>query len=193
VLALREYAIAFHLAARRTSDCQLPADGADESVDDEKKPGEPTTQLFRDLPILKSRRQAPKRERDRSRWDRAVAVGGILQGLLDFQRVEDYELADVFAEVDVDAEGETMLAFHKGTLLSLAAAEPEGTSRRTRGTTTRAPRTNRSASRRSASTGTSRSRTSSSCTTSSGLKAARLEERRLSLRQSAPRWPPRRR
>jgi hypothetical protein len=116
VLALREYAIAFHLAARRTSDCQLPADGADESVDDEKKPGEPTTQLFRDLPILKSRRQAPKRERDRSRWDRAVAVGGILQGLLDFQRVEEQR-----------------------------------------------------------------------------LKAARLEERRLSLRQSAPRWPPRRR
>jgi hypothetical protein len=75
---------------------------------------------------------------------------------VDFQRIEDYELADVFAEVDIDAEDETMLAFHKGTLLSLAAAEPEATSRRTRGTTTRAPRTNRSASRRSASTGTSR-------------------------------------
>jgi hypothetical protein len=88
-------------------------------------PGEPTTQLFRDLAILKSRRQAPTRERDSSRWNRAVAVGGIVQGLLDFQRIEDYELADVFAEVDIDAEDETMLAFHKGTLLSLAAAEPE--------------------------------------------------------------------
>jgi hypothetical protein len=88
-------------------------------------PGEPTTQLFRDLAILKSRRQAPKRERDSSRWNRAIAVGGILQGLLDFQRIEDYELADVFAEVDIDAEDQTMLAFHKGTLLSLAAAEPE--------------------------------------------------------------------
>ena len=76
--------------------------------------------LFGDVATLKRRREAPK---DRARWDRAVAVGGVLQGLLDFRAIEDYELADVFAEIDIDPEDETMRAFHKGTLLSLAGEE----------------------------------------------------------------------
>jgi hypothetical protein len=76
--------------------------------------------LFADVATLKRRREAPK---NRARWDRAVAVGGVLQGLLDFRAIEDYELADVFAEVDIDSKDETLRAFHKGTLLSLAGEE----------------------------------------------------------------------
>jgi hypothetical protein len=77
-------------------------------------------ELFRDLAALKSSAEAP--EAESPRWDRAVAVGGILQGLLDFREIEDYELADVFAEADVNPDDASLLAFHKGTLLSLAAA-----------------------------------------------------------------------
>jgi hypothetical protein len=76
--------------------------------------------LFADLATLKRQREAPT---DGARWDRVVAVGGILQGLLDFRTIEDYELADVFAEIDIDTEDEELRAFHKGTLLSLAAEE----------------------------------------------------------------------
>jgi hypothetical protein len=76
--------------------------------------------LFADLAMLKRQREAPK---DDAHWDRAVAVGGILQGLLDFRAIKDYELADVFAEIDIDPEDEEMRAFHKGTLLALAAEE----------------------------------------------------------------------
>jgi hypothetical protein len=77
-------------------------------------------QLFTDVATLKRQREAPT---NRARWDRAVAVGGVLQGLLDFQAIEDYELADVFAEVDVDPDREKMRGFHKGTLLSLESEE----------------------------------------------------------------------
>jgi hypothetical protein len=94
------------------------------TVELELPPSEWRHDLFRDLATLKRRREAPSS--DGKRWDRAVAVGGILQGLLDFRQIEDYELADVFADVEVDPEDETMRAFHKGTLLSLSAeAEPE--------------------------------------------------------------------
>jgi hypothetical protein len=75
-------------------------------------------EVFADLAALKRRREAPT---ERARWDRAVAVGGILQGLLDFREIDDSELADVFAEADVDAEGEELRGFHKGTLVSLSA------------------------------------------------------------------------
>lgn len=77
--------------------------------------------LFADLATLKRQREAPNSP---ERWDRVVAVGGILQGLLGFREIDAYELADVFAEIDIDTEDETMRAFHKGTLLSLAG---EGT------------------------------------------------------------------
>jgi hypothetical protein len=87
----------------------------------ELPPDEQTTELFADIARLKRRREAPDPESDA--WDRVVAVGGILQGLLDFRVIEDYELADVFADVDVKVDDETMRAFHKGTLLSLAAGE----------------------------------------------------------------------
>jgi len=76
--------------------------------------------LFADLVTLKRRREAPK---NRARWDRAVAVGGVLQGLLDFRAIEADELADVFAEIEIDPDDETMRAFHKGTLLSLSGEE----------------------------------------------------------------------
>ena len=75
--------------------------------------------LFADLAALKRRREAPE---DPERWHRVVAVGGILQGLLDFRAIEGDELADVFAEIDFPKD-EEMRAFHKGTLLSLAAED----------------------------------------------------------------------
>jgi hypothetical protein len=74
--------------------------------------------LFRDLMELKDTGSAPKR--GTLRWHRAVAVGGILQGLLDFREIQEEELADVFAEVDIDADEPSLLAVHKGTLVSLA-------------------------------------------------------------------------
>jgi len=83
------------------------------------QPGRWRKQLFDDLATFKRRREAPA---NRARWDRTVAVGGVLQGLLDFRAIEDFELADVFADIDIDPENEKMRAFHKGTLLSL---EPE--------------------------------------------------------------------
>ena len=95
------------------------------TVELELPPSEWRQELFHDIATLKRRREAPNS--DRKRRDRAVAVGGILQGLLDFRQIEDDELADVFADVEVDPEDETMRAFHKGTLLSLSAeADPEG-------------------------------------------------------------------
>jgi len=51
------------------------------------------------------------------RWKRVRAVGGLLQGLLDFETIGPTELSDVFAKIELDDE--SLLAFHKGTLLSL--------------------------------------------------------------------------
>lgn len=73
--------------------------------------------LFRDLAELKETGEAPKK--GTMRWRRAVAVGGILQGLLDFREIEEEELADVFAEADIDADEPSLRAVHKGTLFSL--------------------------------------------------------------------------
>jgi hypothetical protein len=83
-------------------------------------------QLFRDIAVLNDARKAPDRETDRSGWDRVVAVGGILQGLLDFDAISSDELADVFAHVDVDADSASLTGFHKGTLLSLSAESDAG-------------------------------------------------------------------
>jgi hypothetical protein len=74
--------------------------------------------VFEDLAALKDNRQPPA---NGARRARAVAVAGILQGLLDFREIDDDELADVFADADVDADGEELRAFHKGTLLSISA------------------------------------------------------------------------
>jgi hypothetical protein len=83
-------------------------------------------QLFRDIAALKVGGDAPEKRANGERWDRVVAVGGILQGLLDFRAISPDELADVFAEVEVDPANESICGFHKGTLLSLSAeAEPE--------------------------------------------------------------------
>jgi hypothetical protein len=76
--------------------------------------------LFEDIATLKEDGKAPANDQRRRR---IVALGGILQGLLDFQAIKDDELADVFADVDIDAEEESMRAFHKGTLLALDAVE----------------------------------------------------------------------
>ncbi|MEU4191642.1 hypothetical protein AB0E69_07085 [Kribbella sp. NPDC026611] len=51
------------------------------------------------------------------RWDRLVSIGGLLQGLLDFKKVDRAELRDVVKEAKLD--GEHLLGFHKGTLLSV--------------------------------------------------------------------------
>jgi hypothetical protein len=83
--------------------------------------------LFRDLVELKDTGSAPKS--GTSRWDRAVAVGGILQGLLDFREIEEEELADVFADADIDADEPSLRAVHKGTLVSLAGESGSGDER----------------------------------------------------------------
>jgi hypothetical protein len=57
------------------------------------------------------------------RWRRVVALAGLIQGLLDFAEIGPAELSDVFAEADLDDE--SLLAFHKGTLLSLSIKESD--------------------------------------------------------------------
>ena len=126
-LTLHEFAAAQFpdwqpLAYTSKDECANPVTGARTgfrvgTVELELEPDE-SRELFVDIANVKSNRKAPTSERR----DRVVAVGGMLQGLLDFRAIEDYELADVFATVDVDAEDETMRAFHKGTLLSLSTA-----------------------------------------------------------------------
>jgi hypothetical protein len=50
-----------------------------------------------------------------------VAVGGIFQGLLDFEEIDYDELADVFKDVQV--EEELVSAIHKGTVLVISATD----------------------------------------------------------------------
>jgi hypothetical protein len=57
---------------------------------------------------------------DEVRWKRVRSLGGVLQGLLDFEDIGADELSDVFANAELD-DG-SLLAFHKGTLLSLTLA-----------------------------------------------------------------------
>jgi hypothetical protein len=59
------------------------------------------------------------------------ALGGIVQGLLDFDEIDDDELADVFGGAKPD--GHSLEGMHKGTLLAIEAAERPGdtSSRRT--------------------------------------------------------------
>lgn len=84
-------------------------------------------QLFRDIAMLREGGDAPDEvalneiHTQRGRWDRLVAVGGILQGLLDFRAISNDELADVFAEVEIARE--SLVGFHKGTLLSLSGED----------------------------------------------------------------------
>jgi hypothetical protein len=78
-------------------------------------------QLFHDIAALREGDDAPYKKTEAKRWDRVVAVDGVLQGLLDFRAISEDELADVFAEVDVDADDESLSGFHKGTLLSVSA------------------------------------------------------------------------
>jgi hypothetical protein len=82
-------------------------------------------QLFRDIAQLKEGGEAPDKQRRRARWDRVVALGGVLQGLLDFQEINSDELVDVFAEVDIDPEDRSLVGYHKGTLLSLSEPDDE--------------------------------------------------------------------
>lgn len=53
--------------------------------------------------------------------DDALALGGIIQGLLDFEEVDADELADVFKEVQL--EEELARAFHKRTLIVVSATD----------------------------------------------------------------------
>lgn len=79
-------------------------------------------QLFSDIAALKEGSDPPDQETERARWDRVVAVGGVFQGLLDFDVIDSDELADVFAEVEVAVapDDQSVAGFHKGTLLSLS-------------------------------------------------------------------------
>ncbi|WP_146221024.1 hypothetical protein [Mycolicibacterium moriokaense] len=60
------------------------------------------------------------------RWRQLVAVGGLVQGLLDFDRIDSNELADVFEGFAEDhrciyVKGLSVTGFHKGTLLKISA------------------------------------------------------------------------
>jgi hypothetical protein len=60
------------------------------------------------------------------RWRQLVAVGGLVQGLLDFDRIDTNELADVFEGFAEDrrciyVKGLSVTGFHKGTLLKINA------------------------------------------------------------------------
>ncbi len=81
-------------------------------------------QLFHDIAGLKDG-AAPDQGTERARWDSVVAVGGVLQGLLDFRAITSDELADVFGEVDIDSDDESprLVGFHKGTLLAISAED----------------------------------------------------------------------
>jgi hypothetical protein len=67
---------------------------------------------------------------DDERWLQLVAAGGLIQGLLDFDRINSDELVDVyagFAKKDqcLFKEAVSVIGFHKGTLLQINAAEEE--------------------------------------------------------------------
>jgi hypothetical protein len=53
--------------------------------------------------------------------DAVIAVGGLVQGLLDFEQIDADELADVFKDVEI--EEELVSTFHKGTLLVVSASD----------------------------------------------------------------------
>jgi hypothetical protein len=60
------------------------------------------------------------------RWRQLVAVGGLVQGLLDFDRIDTNELTDVFEGFAEDrrciyVNGLSITGFHKGTLLKISA------------------------------------------------------------------------
>lgn len=95
------------------------------TVELELRPEDWTHELFCDLAVFKGSGEAPRSDPDGKRLSRVVAVGGILQGLLGFGEITGDELADVFAAIDVDADGETMRAFHKGSLLALSTEADE--------------------------------------------------------------------
>jgi hypothetical protein len=73
--------------------------------------------LFADAQAVKELSDDVPRDGTR-RWKRVRAVGGVMQGLLDFETIGPTELSDVFAGTDL--EEDSLLAFHKGTLLSVA-------------------------------------------------------------------------
>lgn len=50
-----------------------------------------------------------------------IALGGIVQGLLDFAAISGQELGDAFAPLDVDESG--LCGVHKGTVLSIAESD----------------------------------------------------------------------
>jgi hypothetical protein len=62
-----------------------------------------------------------EREGAANPWPEVIAIGGLVQGLLDFAEIDADELADVLKEVDV--EEELVRAFHKGTLLVISASD----------------------------------------------------------------------
>ena len=84
-------------------------------------------QLFADAQAIRELSDhGPKPDSDR--WRRVVAVGGVLQGLLDFEDIGPAELSDVFGEAELDDD--SLLAFHKGTLLSISIAGEKAAEKR---------------------------------------------------------------
>ena len=55
------------------------------------------------------------------RWRRIAALGGVVQGLLDFRAIDAIELSDVLSQVN--PEPDSILGFHKGTLTSISPAD----------------------------------------------------------------------
>jgi hypothetical protein len=52
-----------------------------------------------------------------------VGIGGIIQGLLDFARIDPDELNDVFESPSLDVDAEGLFGIHKGTLVSVARTD----------------------------------------------------------------------
>jgi hypothetical protein len=101
-------------------------------------PGEETAQphwFFEEIRSIRKSRGAFEEkwrfvDRADEGWLRRVAVGGVVQGLLDFDEISPAELADVFAGFAKDGrciyeEGVSITGFHKGTLLQIRAGRPK--------------------------------------------------------------------
>jgi GNAT superfamily N-acetyltransferase len=94
-----------------------------ETVDD-KSPRVGTIQVIHEIcatGLCDEIAEIVKRQGSAETPPHTVAVGGLVQGLLDFQAVDADELADVFKEVEL--EEQLVRAHHKGSLLVVSASD----------------------------------------------------------------------
>jgi hypothetical protein len=105
-----------------TADDEEPADN--EKPADDEKPADNEKSADDE----KSAELRERSERLLDEWQQLVAIGGLIQGLLDFEEIGVDELRDVYATVMPPDEqatqslagADSLTAIHKGTLLSVA-------------------------------------------------------------------------